>query len=189
MTVRGGLVFAGIGLLVALTLVLLLRGLRGAPAEVAVAAAAEPPRYELQGIRWTRLDPEGRPLLQATAAQARYFDDRSARFEELQVQRLGAEGPWTLTAPRGVMPPDEKRIHLTEPAQMNGRLKTGEPVRVTADGMWVDLARREIYTDERVVLQGPQRQARARGLRADWQGTRVQLMNEVEVEYVVQPRG
>lgn len=186
---RGSLVLAVAAALAIFATLTMLRGFQPEPPQAPVAQTL-PPRYQLQGVEWTRLDAQGRPLIEATAATARYYDDKSARFETLQVRRLGAAGgPWNLTAPQGLMPPGEERIQLTDPVEMTGKLKNGDPLRVTAETLWVDLQRKEIHTADRVLLTAPNRQARARGLRADWAGTRVQLLNEVEVDYVAQPRG
>jgi len=186
---RGSLFLALAAALAIFAALTLLHGLQPA-APQAQASLAQQPRYELQGVEWTRLDIQGRPMIEAVASHLRYFDDESARFEALQVRKLGAEGgPWTLTSPSGLMPPREKRLRLDAPVEIAGRLKNGEPVRIDAVNLWVDLQRREIYTEDRVQLHAPNRQARARGLRADWAGTQLRLLNDVEVEYVAQPQG
>jgi len=186
---RGSLVLLAVGALVLLAVLLMLRGLDGPPA-AQLAAAADAPRYELQGVNWTRLAADGTPLINATAQRARYYDDHSARFDSVRVERLGTPGgPWTVESPRGLMPADEKRIQLTRPVDMRGKQRNGEPIQVRAESLWIDLEKRELYTEDAVQLNAPHRQARARGLRADWQGTRVQLLNNVEVEYVPTPRG
>jgi LPS export ABC transporter protein LptC len=185
---RGSL-FLGVAVVLAgLAALTMLRGFQPAGPEPA-AGGGMPPRYQLEGVEWTRLDAQGKPLIHATAATARYYDDRSAQFETLQVQRLGESGPWNLQSPSGRMPAGESRIRLDKPVEMVGQMKSGETVRVDTDSLWVDLERKEIATEDRVRLSGNNRAARARGLRADWTGTQVKLLNEVEVDYVPQPRG
>ncbi|AXQ28027.1 LPS export ABC transporter periplasmic protein LptC [Solimonas sp. K1W22B-7] len=185
---RGSLFFVVAAALAVFATLTLLRGFQP-ETQQAVAETGMPPRYELQGVQWTRLDAQGKPLIQAAADTARYYDDKSARFEMLSVQRLGeGGGPWNLQSPSGRMPAGQQRIVLDKPVEMTGRMKSGEPVRVDTDSLWVDLERKEIATDDRVRLSGPNRAARARGMRADWGGTQVKLLNEVEVDYVPQPR-
>lgn len=184
---RAQLALLIIGVLVVLALWLSSRALQ--TGQSAPLSDENRPLYALEGVRWTRLDEQGRPLLQAKATEVQYYDDRSARFEGLQLQRLGGSaGLWTLQAPVGLMPPGSERIDLERPVEMRGRLKNGDPVHVHAEAMSVDLRRRLIHSSAPVRLEAPYRQARARGLRADWEGTRVELLDQVEVEYGVKPR-
>ena len=185
---RGSLFLVMATLLAGLAALTMLRGFQAQGTPVA-ADGSSPPRYQLEGVEWTRLDAQGKPLIHATAATARYYDDRSAQFETLQVQRLGESGPWNLQSPSGNMPAGEQRIRLDKPVAMTGKMKSGETVRVDTDSLWVDLEHKEIATEDYVRLTGTNRAARARGMRADWSGTQVKLLNDVEVEYVPQPRG
>ena len=167
---------------------LMLRSLQPVAPETTAALAAEP-RYELHGLQWTRLGKDGKPLIQAHADTGRYYDDKSATFDAISVRHLGvAPSPWQLTSPLGRMPADEKRMELTAPVDMNGALKDGAPVKIAATTLWVDFDRREIYTDDAIRLTSPGREVRAIGLRSDWAGTHLQLMNNVEVNYVAPPR-
>lgn len=167
---------------------LMLRGLQSGPAEMQHALAAEP-RYELQGVDWTRFGGDGKTLIQAHADSGRYFDDKSASFDAITLRHLGAgPSPWTLSSPHGRVPADQQRIELTDPVDMRGALKNGDAARVATSSMWVDFERREIYTDEAIRLSSPGREVRAVGLRGDWAGTRLQLLKNVEVNYVAPPR-
>lgn len=185
---RPSVFFAVAAALAVLAALVLLRGFQPEPPQAA-AAAGRAPLYQLQGVEWTRLDAQGKPLINATADTARYYDDKSAQFEALRVERLGQGGPWNLSSPQGQMPAGQQRIRLDKPVQMTGRMKSGENVRVETDSLWVDLERKEIATEDRVRLSGRNRAASATGMRADWNGTQVQLLKDVEVEYVPQPRG
>lgn len=186
---RGSLFLVVAAVLAVLATLAMLRGFQTEPAG-SQAVAAQPPRYELQGVEWTRYDEQGRPLIQATATTARYYDDKSAQFDTLKVQRLGQQGgPWNLEAPGATMPAGEQRIQLGNPVVMTGHMRNGEAVRLDTPTLWLDLQRKDISTDQRVVLSGPNRRARARGMQADWNGTQVKLLNDVEVDYVPQPRG
>lgn len=64
-----------------------------------------------------------------------------------------------------------------------GEHASGSPVAFTTNHLWVDLLRRELHTDTKVTLQTEARSATARGLRADFDGERVQLLNDVQVDY------
>lgn len=152
--------------------------------QVVETPKARQPRYQLLGAEWTRYDAQGRATLHATADTIRYYDDKSAELEHLNMDRLGSQpGPWHLTAPRGYAPANQQRMQLTEPVKMRGQLKNGEPLELTAETLWVDYARREVYTDSAVNVTAPYREVDAVGMRADWAGTRLQLLKNVRVTY------
>jgi LPS export ABC transporter protein LptC len=147
---------------------------------------ARKPRYELTSAEWTRYDAQGQAFMHATADTIRYYDDKSAELETLNVDHLGGEpGPWHLSAPRGFAPANEERMELTAPVTLHGALRDGEPMQLTVDQLWVDYARRELYTDAPVDLIGPYREMHAQGMNADWAGTRLKLMHDVRVKYAL----
>jgi LPS export ABC transporter protein LptC len=166
----------------------MLRSLQADAPESRAVMATEP-RYELRGVDWTRFGEDGKTLIQAHADTGRYYDDKSASFDAITVRHLGAgPSPWTLSSPHGRIPAAEQRIELTDPVDMRGALKNGDPASVASASMWVDFERQEIYTEDAIRLSSPGREVRAIGLRGDWAGTRLQLMKNVEVNYVAPPR-
>lgn len=154
------------------------------PAVESVVTAEVLPRYALVNAEWLRLDARGEPELRAHAETIDYYADDSVKMKTLTLDALGGtESPWTLTAPRGRVPAHERRVLLEGEVLAQGRYGD-EPVRFTTNSLWVDLLRRELRTDAAVVLDSEFRRASARGLRADFSGGNVQLMNDVQVEYV-----
>jgi LPS export ABC transporter protein LptC len=144
-----------------------------------------PPRYELTGAQWLRLNLQGEPEFRVQAESIRYYADESARLRTLTVDALGgAASPWQLTAQQGFSPPRERRMQLEGEVTAVGQYPNGAPLTFTADRLWVDLLRRELYTESAVQLHSDFRSATARGLRADFDGERVQLLNDVQVDYV-----
>lgn len=170
-------------LLVAAAIVLVTwQGLR-TPAPEAAAVAEEPPRYAVTGAEWVRLSREGEPEFRARADAIDYYTDGSAKLRGVRLDALGgAQSPWHVEAPAGEAPPRERRLKLEGGVQAEGALHGGAPVAFTAPDLWVDLLRRELYTDARVEVQSDQRLT-ARGLRADFAGERIQLLNDVQVDY------
>lgn len=175
-------------LLVILLVYLTLRGFgtRTSPVE---QVKVERPRYVLKGAEWTRYDEQGQPEVRATALSIDYFDDKSARLNTLEMDRLGGgNGPWHLSAATGVMPANQERMQLGRPVTVTGDLQDLGPVRIVSDTLWVDFERKEIHTGDSVLLSGEGRNARATGLRADWNGERVQLLQDVHVDYAPRRR-
>lgn len=145
---------------------------------------AKPPRYQVIGAEWTRLGVGGQPEFRARAEKIDYFADDSARLHGLTLDALGgAKSPWTLSAPSGRSPPREKRLELTGGVTARGLANDGSPLKFDTQRLWVDLLRRELYTESEVELRTDLRRASARGLRADFEGDRVQLLNDVAVDY------
>lgn len=156
----------------------------GVPGPEAAAATEPLPRYSVTNADWVRLDARGEPELRARAATFDYFADDSVTMGRITLDALGGGGsPWTLTAPRGMVPAHERRILLQGEVLAQGTY-SDEPVRFTTAELWVDLLRRELRTAAPVVLQSEFQRASARGLRADFTGETVQLLNDVQVEYV-----
>ena len=156
-----------------------------APAPAESTASSEPPRYEVTGAEWIRLGRDGTPEFRARAQSIEYFADQSAHLHGLSLDALGGvQSPWTLSAPEGRSPPHEKRIELTGGVNAHGLADDGSPLAFDTRRLWVDLLRRELYTEAPVELRTDLRRATARGLRADFDGERVQLLNDVVVDYV-----
>jgi LPS export ABC transporter protein LptC len=179
--------FTGVGALLAVLglLWLMLHTLTSDPAPAEILTEQQP-RYYVLGAEWTRLDAEGRPETRVTADLIEYFDDDSARLETLVVDQMGGTGsPWRLTSPSGYAPPYERRLRLDGPVQGEGRWPEGDRLEFMTDHLWVDSQAREFYTEAGVEVRGPGRNLTARGLRADWDGERLQLLHEVRLNHAL----
>lgn len=155
-----------------------------APPPQAVKPDAEQPRYAVTGAHWVRLGVSGEPEFRAQAAAIDYYADGSAKLRTIGIDALGGyDSPWHLQAPLGEAPPRARRLRLTGGVHATGEHASGAPISFDSAYLWVDLLRRELYTDAPVQLQTDFRSASARGLRADFDGERVQLLNDVRVDY------
>ena len=154
------------------------------PEPVAVTAEPEPPRYAASGVEWLKLGRNGEPEFRAQARTLDYFADESVVMHEVKLDALGGySSPWHLEAPQGMVPPRERRLKLAGGVTATGALAQ-ERVRLVTPQLWVDLLRRELRTDAEVKFQSEFRSATARGLRSDFEGEHVQLLNDVRVDYV-----
>lgn len=159
------------------------QGFQAVPDE-ARAPAVEAPRYAVIGAEWLRLGPGGQPEFRARAAAIDYYADGNLKLRAITVDALGGfESPWHVEAPAGEAPPRERRLLLTGEVLAQGRHASGAPVTFSTTRLWVDLLRRELHTEAPVTLQTDFRSASARGLRADFAGERIQLLNDVRVDY------
>jgi LPS export ABC transporter protein LptC len=162
---------------------LIWQGLRTPPPEPS-GPAQEQPRFAVTGARWLRLGAGGQPEFRAQAAAIDYYADGSARLRAVGLDALGGhESPWHLEAPAGESPPRARRFQLTGGVRGTADRPDGGTVAFATDRLWVDLLRRELYTEATVRLQTDLRSASARGLRADFDGERVQLLGDVRVDY------
>ena len=154
-----------------------------APPPETPAATAELPRYSVTGVQWLRLDRQGEPEFRAKAEALDWYADESATLRKVELDALGGySSPWHVEAPAGRAPAHERQLQLTGGVEASGALAS-ERVAVTTPKLWVDLLRHELRTDERVVLKSDFRNATARGLRTDFAGEHVQLLNDVQVDY------
>lgn len=155
------------------------------PATAPVAPAAPLPRYTVTGAQWLRLGEQGQPEFRAQAQSIEYFADESIQLHTITLDALGGlSSPWNLRAPAGTVPPRERRVLLQGGVVAKGAYADGVPIDFTTDRLWVDLLRRELRTESPVLLTSDLRHASARGLKADFSGERVQLLDDVQVEYV-----
>lgn len=159
------------------------RDLRTAPAETA-APIQELPRYAVTGAQWLRLNLRGEPEFRAQAQSIDYFTDDSVQLHALTLDALGGfTSPWHVQAPEGWAQLDERRLLLSGEVVAQGKTVDGAPLNFTTDRLWVDLLRKELRTESDVALKSDFRRATARGLKADFSGERIQLLNDVQMEY------
>ncbi len=175
-------------LLIFAVLVFLGRGLLSPTAETAATHAAassqELPRYAVTGAQWLRLNLRGEPEFRAQAQSIDYYADDSVQLHGLVLDALGGwTSPWHVQAPEGAARLDERSLLLSGDVLATGKTVDGEPLDFTTDRLWVDLLRRELRTESDVVLKSDFRRATARGLKADFSGERIQLLNDVQMEY------
>ncbi|MBI3171590.1 MAG: LPS export ABC transporter periplasmic protein LptC, partial [Hydrocarboniphaga effusa] len=121
-----------------------------------------------------------------------YYANDSVQLHGLVLDALGGwTSPWHVQAPAGSARVNERRLLLSgEPGSgagqavlATGRTVDGEPLDFTTDRLWVDFLRRELRTESDVVLESDFRSATARGLKADFNGEHIQLLNDVQMEY------
>lgn len=143
----------------------------------------ERPRYQLQDVRWLRMDEQGRLLYVAVAKDMRLFTDGSAQVWPVVVDQLGAGDVWRLRAPFGELPAQGDVLSLRDGVRLHGHWRDGRPLVGETERLDVITARRELYTDEPVLLRGSQERLEARGLRADWTGDRIHLLHDVRTQY------
>ena len=147
--------------------------------------AATAPRYSLRGVQWTRLDASGQREFTAEAESADYFDDESARYEQLKmnVPRIG-QLPWRLSSPKGSAPAHEKRISMEGPVDVSGAWPDGEALTLQTPQLWVDPVQHQLSAEAGVNFDSASRSGQAKGLKADWEQQTVQLLGNVRMQYV-----
>ncbi|MGH8540739.1 MAG: LPS export ABC transporter periplasmic protein LptC [Stenotrophobium sp.] len=157
---------------------------RGATHVASQQSPSRQPRYTLSGVDWLRTDQTGKVQLHATADTVEYYDDQSAQLARISIDQLGGpQGIWRLSAPAGEVPAGEQRILLGEPVTLTGHLANGRPMELTTNHLWVDNTQETIHTGDPVEMQsGPQR-VHATGFAASWTSDKVQLLNDVKVDY------
>lgn len=144
------------------------------------------PNYTASAVDLQRFNRQGELIIQGHAAMVQYFDDGSMHAEQLELTALGTHSPWHMTAEAADMEGRDKPINLSGPVKADSRWPDNqETLHLQTPKLQIDPNTHRITTDARVDLTGVTRNANARGLRADFAGRMVQLLNDVHMTYVV----
>jgi len=147
-------------------------------------SAEQIPLYTAEQALWLRYGADGQPLVEAAAQRIDYFEDRSMALETVSLDRLGGkQGSWHVTAPHGMVPPDENRIRLEPDVSVEGAIRGGQPTKIAASEVWVDWDKKMISSDRPVRATAPGRSATAQGWKSNFDATQVQMSGNVEMQY------
>lgn len=153
------------------------------PGTSVAEAVAEHPRYAVQGAIWIRYGDSGAAEFRAQAATIDYYDDRSMQLSTVTLDRLGSEGPWTLQAAQGEVPPAETRMRLMPEVDIDGTLKSGAAAQIMASNVWVDWTEKTLASADPVHMSSPDRELQAIGFESDWAGEHLRFLKQVQVHY------
>lgn len=138
--------------------------------------------YYLRGAELSSMGADGQLLYRVKAGTVLHYPDRSIELDEVSVDYLN--GPWTLTAASGRIPPGEQTLSLSGNVFMQGTLDTTrEQVELRTDRITIAFEQRTIQTDARVRMSSPTIQATATGMQTDLAGQELRLLADVEVRY------
>lgn len=154
------------------------------PAERPLQDLPQPPPeadYYLRGAELSSMDDDGQLLYRVQAAGVLHYPDQSVRLDTVEVTYLN--GPWTLTADAGFLPPGEQDLQLSGNVTMRGTLRTGEPVELRTPDILIAFEHKRIETDATVHMSSTAVEATATGLRTDLSGQELKLLNNVTVRY------
>ncbi len=144
----------------------------------------EPPPeadYYLRDAQLSSMDEQGQLLYRVNAANVLHFPDQSVSLSRVEVSYLN--GPWTLTAISGHIPPGEESLQLSGDVHMRGTLRNGENVRLRTDNIRIHFAHRQIDTQSTVHMNSDTVTATATGLQTDMAGRELKLLSDVQVRY------
>ena len=148
------------------------------------------PRYTLTIAEFSRYDNYGNPSLGGTADSVEYYDDQSGTAHGLDLELLTSGGSvWRVQAPSAELPAHQRRMRLDGPVVAHGRWPdSDEEITVKTDHLWIDPDARLFDTDAPVDLVSSGRTGSAVGLRGDWAGRGLQLLDDVKMNYETPPR-
>ncbi|MGJ8669770.1 MAG: LPS export ABC transporter periplasmic protein LptC [Oceanococcus sp.] len=144
----------------------------------------EPPPeadYYIRDAQLSSMDENGHLLYRVNAANVLHYPDQSISMKEVEVSYLN--GPWTLTAASGHIPPGEESLQLSGDVHMQGTLRSGEAVRLRTDDIRIRFADRLIDTQSTVHMNSDTVTATSTGLQTDMAGQELKLLSEVKVRY------
>lgn len=183
-SVRTRIVLAGLPLLLIPAIIVgVATQVRTPPSKPALQIPEPPPEadYYLRDAQLSSMDEQGQLLYRVNAANVLHFPDQSIRMSEVEVSYLN--GPWTLTAAQGLIPPGEESLKLSGDVRMHGTLRSGENVRLRTDDIRIRFAQRQIDTQSTVHMNSDTVTASATGLQTDMAGRELKLLSAVQVTY------
>lgn len=153
------------------------------PSGSGAPGVSPPPRadYYLRGAEVSTMDENGRLLYRVNADTVLHFPDESVTLDGVEVDYI--DGPWTLDARQGQIPPRQRRLVLSGDVQMQGRLRSGQQVRLNTSEMDIAFDQRLIETNARVDMQSETIRATAVGMQTDLAGRELRLISQVKVRY------
>ena len=137
--------------------------------------------YYIRGAQLSSMDESGQLLYRVNATNVLHFPDDSVSMAEVEVDYLN--GPWTLSANSGHIPPGEESLELSGDVKMHGTLRTGQTVHLRTDSIRIRFAERLIDTESTVHMNSDSVTATATGLRTDMAGQELRLLSDVRVRY------
>ena len=170
-------------LLIPLILVVVATQLRKPPQDRSEDIPLPPPEadYYLRGAELSSMDENGKLIYRVHAGDVLHYPDQSISLADVSVNYLN--GPWTLTAESGYLPPGEQTLQLTGDVRMHGTLRTGDTVRLQTPSMLIAFADKRIETDAPVQMNSDEVEANATGMRTDLNGQELKLLSDVRVRY------
>lgn len=147
------------------------------------AEVREPPRYVVRDARWLRTDADGAPLFRVQATRLAMYADERTVIQEPTVDGLGEQDAWSLRAPRGDIPAGSRNLELSGGVDVSGEWADGSPLDARTERLTIDVSDRLLRTQQPVHVTGPGRDLRSVGLRTDWDGDRLTLLDQVRVTY------
>lgn len=144
----------------------------------------EPPAeadYYIRDAELSSMDENGELLYRVHADDVLHFPDQSISMAKVKVSYLN--GPWTLLAASGQIPPGEQTLGLSGDVQMSGTLRNGESVQLNTDDIQIHFQERLISTQAPVLMQSDTIKASAEGLETDMAGRELKLLSKVRVRY------
>ncbi len=146
-----------------------------------------PPRsdYRLENFELVALDEHGRESFAARGPRL----ERHPFLGTLDVEQPRLAFPdrhgarWQSRAERAWVSRDAAEVRLLGDVQVAGPPDDGEPLRLHSDRLTVFPRQREVVTDAVVTVTEPGSILRGRGMRADLDARRVQLLSEVSIHH------
>ncbi len=146
------------------------------------ASSSAAPGYVATGAELIDTDDEGQPQYSLHAAQISQ-PAPSADIELTAPQFVSrGETEWTLTAARGVLPPDARQIDLQGDVIARGVRTGAVPLQLRAASVTVDMQSRTADSSDAVAMEWGRNRLWASGLHADMKTDELKLKSPVHGE-------
>jgi len=140
------------------------------------------PEIYIESPQWDMLDPQGTLKQRLRAARMEQWKgEDSARLAEPELEIFQPQGaPWTVTANQGRIFSDERPVLLQEQVVLRRARPDGENETILKTArLLLDRSGETMETGAPVVLQSGNWHFRSVGLRAGFDGDRIELLDQV----------
>jgi lipopolysaccharide export system protein LptC len=145
--------------------------------------------YSIEDFKLSLIDSQGKMQYHLSAASMLHYkqsDQTQLQEPSLELQRT-AEEQWKIEARKGQVSPRGKDLSLQGMVRIERTAtETLEPFTMTTESLQISTSKNTVSTEDSVHLEGSGISIRAKGMFADLDQDKIQLLANVRVSYVPQ---
>lgn len=145
--------------------------------------APEGSDYFMRGATIYQMTATGQLDYRMNIAEILHYPDSSARLDDIDARYESADSWWTLQAPRGLIPPNSRDIHLIGGVEVTHPQPDADTVIINTRHAWFRSQQNLIETDAHATATSPGRIAEGDGLRITLDNDHMKLLDNVHVRY------
>lgn len=147
-------------------------------------SAPEGSDYFMRGATIYQMNEAGQLDYRMKIAEILHYPDDSARLHDIHTHYVGgSKSWWSLQAPRGLVPPGSRDIHLIGGVVVKHPQPEGDTVVIRTDHAWFRSQANLIETNAHATATSPDRIVEGDGMRITLDNDHLKLLDNVHVRY------